>query len=551
MDSQYDYIIVGGGTAGVVIASRLHQYLPDARIALLEAGPDETDHAMVNDASIANVWFPLMSDGLVVNYSTTPQEHMDNRAILNPAGRLLSGASAINVGNWMTPSITDCDLFAERAGSDRFTFANMLKYFKRIETHFDTAADADYHGFEGPLHTVGGRNYPLRNVLQESAKHLGHEYNPDAKRGEPTGLADFVQCFKATSASTVARQHSARVYKLSGIDVLCNSPVARILIDASKRASGIELVSGKTLLASKEVIVGCGTQKTPQLLMLSGIGPAAELAKHDIPVLVDAPGVGQNLFDHSAIMQMYKLKDASLGYAKPFHGTMRPEYSQGLPSDFSLFANIPAKELVPHLESDGINDTAHDLLADKKCHYMSLTVYDALFVNPQVYPTINGTDGAHVTLAAIHMLPLSRGSVTLQSADPSANPVCNPRFLSTVTDRFILRRAVRENIALASTPPFADVLDREVPPMGFEALTTASLDDAIDARIRAFTATISHPMGTCAMGTVLDEEFRVKGVEGLRVCDASVFPEPVAVMPSCMVYALGEVCAEMVAGVEV
>jgi len=539
----------GGGTAGVVIASRLHQYLPNARIALLEAGPYEVDHPKVNDASIANIWVPLMSEGLVVNYSTTPQEHLNNRAIPNPAGRLLSGSSAINIGNWMRVSTTDCDLFARRAGNNKFTFANMLKYFKRIETHYDSAADVDFHGFEGPIHTIRGRKYPLRNAVQESAKQLGHEYNTNGTKGDLIGLADFVQCFKATSASTIARQHSARVYNLSGVDVLCNSPVSRILLDASSRATGVELLSGKTILASKEVIISCGTQKTPQLLMLSGIGPATELAKHSIPLLVDSPGVGQNLFDHSATMQTYKLKDASLGYAKPFNGTNRPEYSHDLPTDFSLFGHLPASELAPYLVSDGFSIEQHDLLGEKKCHYMALTFYDAVVVHPQLYPTVKGNDGAHITLAAIHMLPISRGSVTLESADPTANPVCNPRFLSTATDRFILRRAVRENIALASTPPFADVLDGEVPPLGFEVLTPASSDAAIDARIRAFTGTVSHPMGTCAIGTVLDGEFRVKGVQGLRVCDASVFPEPVAAMPSCMIYALGEVCAEMVAGI--
>jgi choline dehydrogenase-like flavoprotein len=549
MDLNYDYIVVGGGTAGVTVASRLKQYLPSSRIALLEAGPNATDHPMVNDASISNVWFPLLQTGLVVDYSTTPQEHLNDRAIPHPAGRMLSGASAVNVGTWMRPSAVDCDLFAERAGSEKFRFGNMLKYFKRLETWYDAGADAEYHGSEGMIHTVGGRKYPLRGILQETAEKLGHAYNSNTTRGDPTGLANFVQCFKATSDSTVARQHSARVYDLSGVDILCDTPVARILLDDSKHATGVELLSGKNLFAAKEVIVCCGTQRTPQLLMLSGIGPHDELSKHGIPVLVDAPAVGTNLVDHSAFFQTYKLKDASLGYAKPFTSTHRPEYTQGMPIDFTLSARIAPDELAPHLAADGLDTRSHDILAPKRTHFMSLPIYDALFPLPHLYPSVAGTSGAHIDFVALHMLPLSRGTVTLASPDPAANPIINPRFLSTHTDRFIMRRAVRENIALASTAPLADVLEGEVAPVGFEALGPESSDEQIDERVRAFAMTISHPMGTCAVGTVLDGEFKVKGVEGLRVCDASVFPEPVAAMPSCMVYALGEMCAEIVAGV--
>jgi choline dehydrogenase-like flavoprotein len=169
---------------------------------------------------------------------------------------------------------------------------------------------------------------------------------------------------------------------------------------------------------------------------------------------------------------------------------------------------------------------------------MSLVLYDARYAPPPLCSSIK-EDNAHIGLAASHVLPL---------ASPTDNPVCGPRFLSTHTDRFVMRRVVRENLNIASTAPFADVIDTEVVPLGFLVLKQESSADEVDARIRAMMATVSHPMGTCALGTVLDEEFRVKGVQGLRVCDASMFPEHVAAMPSCLIYALAEVCAEMVAG---
>lgn len=546
---NFDYIIIGGGTAGVVIASRLSQYLPDARIALLEAGPNAVDHPLVNDVSNPYAFFEMLPVGLTVDYSTVPQPHLNGRKILNPAGRLLSGSSGVNVGTWMRPSTVDCAILAEKAGSKDFEFGNMLKYFKRVETHSDGNANADVHGFEGPVHTIGGRKFPLREKLRESAEKLGHGYEPDAAaKGDQIGLSDYVQCFKATSASTATRQHSAKVYDLSGVEVLCDSHVARILVDEKKRATGIELVSGTKMFAAKEVILSCGTQRTPQVLMLSGIGPADELKKHGIPVVMEAPAVGQNLFDHSAFMQYFKLKDGSKGYAYPYTGVNRPEYAQGMPIDFSLFGNIAKDELTPYLNADGRDVSTTSIMAENRCHYLSLMFYDCFAAPPPLFPSIVLGDGMHVGIATIHMMPLSRGTVTLKSNDPLDNPVCDPRFFSTHTDRFIMRRAIREGLLLAATGPLAEEIEGEVAPLGSVPLTKDSGDEEIDARVRAETMTISHPIGTCALGTVLDSKFRVKGLKGLRVCDASVFPEPIAVMPSCMIYAMAELCADIIAG---
>ncbi|EMD94829.1 hypothetical protein COCC4DRAFT_146974 [Bipolaris maydis ATCC 48331] len=508
MESSFNYVIAGGGTAGVVIASRLKEYLPNSSIALLEAGPNAVDDPAIDNVADPLNWMPLFQKGFLIDYSTTPQEHLGGRNIMNVAGRLLSGASGVNIGLWMRASAADLDVMAERAGNARFTYGNMKKYYKRIETHFDATADKDRYGFEGKIHTVGGRKYPIRNLIQESAENLGHKYNPT--RGDPTGLGDITQCWRATSESTATRQHSAKVYDLSGVEVFCDTSVARILLDDSKRAIGVELTSGKRIMATKEVIISCGTQVSPKILMLSGIGPADELAKHNIPQTVNSPAVGQNLCDHNAMTMYFKLKDASKGYARPFNGYTEPAYGQGLPFDFCLFANIPDTELSPHLKDDGIR-----------------------IDEPQQ-----------------ENLLLRPNRVTLNSADPNDKPVCDPRFLATTTDRFILRRAVRENLRLVETGPLAAEVEGEVPPAGaqFSALTTKSSDEEIDERIKQFAGTICHPMGTCALGTVLDDAFRVRGVEGLRVCDASVLPEPIAAMPSCTIYALAEMCADLIAG---
>ncbi|OAG07761.1 alcohol oxidase [Paraphaeosphaeria sporulosa] len=554
--TEFDYIVVGGGTAGVPIASRLSSYLPSSHILLLEAGPNAISHPKVTEPSTI---FELIPEGLLVDYSTTPQKHCNNRQIVNLAGRMLSGSSGANVGVWMRASSTDYDLIAERAGHERFSFKEMVKYFKRAETWWDAGADSEYHGFEGPLHTVGGRKYPLRPFIQKAVEQLGYKYNPDAAKGDPSGLVEMTQCFRATSDSSSERQHSARVYDLTKVDVRCESPVAKILLDEEKRATGVELVSGERLFARKEIIVSCGAQRTPQLLMLSGIGPRDELEKQEIQVQIDAPLVGKNLFDHACITQYYKLKDPSKGFALPFEGTMRPEYGQGFPWEFNLFSHISPSRLAPVLAADkekaivGTDGEQHPHLRDRRCHIMHLPFYFPILANMNQYnPDVVIGDGKHIAITALSLLPLSRGTVTLRSSNPTDTPVCDPKFMSTESDRFILRTAIRTTLALVSTPPFADVLDGETPPADsrFPALTMESTDQEIDERVKEHMQTIAHPMGTCALGDVLDSEFRVRRVKGgnLRVCDASVFPEPLGGMPSCTIYALAELCADLIAG---
>lgn len=546
--STFDYIVVGGGTAGVVIASRIKKYLPDATIALLEAGPNAVDHPIVNNVSGPPAWVELMQEGLIVDYSTVPQPHLADRQIMNCAGRLLSGSSAVNVGHWMRPSRIDCDTLAQRAGNDAIKFDNMKKYFKMIETHHDTSASAEYYGFEGPIGTIGGNKYPLREILQKSAESLGYKRNENAaKTGDNRGLIDFAQNFRATSETTATRQHSGKVYDLSGVEVMCDVQVARVLLDDDKRATGVELVNGRQLRVNKEVVVSCGTQRTPQLLMLSGIGPEDELTKHGIEVVVASAEVGKNLVDHNAMIQYFTLCDNSKGYAHPFVGKSLPEYGHGLPIDFNLIGHIDREELAPYLKKDGRDVDESPLVDEERCHFMSIMFYDNLFAPPGVYADVVD-EGTRIAVASVHVMPLSRGTVTLKSKDPLDAPVCDPKFLSTETDRFIMRKAVRENLRLVDAAPLKEEIAEEVPPKGFGALTARSSDAEIDERNAKVATTIFHPMGTCALGTVLDGEFRVKGVEGLRVCDASVFSEPVAGMPSYMIYALAELFAETLAG---
>lgn len=237
MAALLDYIIVGSGTAEVIITSRLSQYFPSARIALIEAGPNAVHHPKVYSVSDSMTWIELLGEGLVIDYSAAPTEYLNKRQIIDPARNLPSGSSGVNVGNCMCASTGDHNLIAERAGNGRFFFESMVKYFKRLESHFNSSADKEYYGLDG-------RKYPMRDIVEQSVEAIGHSYNPTATEGDPIGLIDFVQYYKGTSKEETTRQHSAKVYDLSNVEVFCDSLVARVLLDNQRRAIGVELLTG-------------------------------------------------------------------------------------------------------------------------------------------------------------------------------------------------------------------------------------------------------------------------------------------------------------------
>ena len=208
----------------------------------------------------------------------------------------VSGSSAVNYGAWTRGHATDFDRWGKEVGDDRWSYRSLLPYFKKSE-HWHNEGDDDtaQHGFSGPIHTSsGGRDYPLREPIREALLSTGLEFNPDMNSGNPNGVAQLVENWHKAS-----RQHAALCYRLEGVHVMTNTVVERIRLENGK-AQGVELLNGEVLTASKEIIISCGAIRTPQLLMLSGIGPHSELVKHNIKPLVDLP-VGQNLHDHGSL----------------------------------------------------------------------------------------------------------------------------------------------------------------------------------------------------------------------------------------------------------
>lgn len=210
----------------------------------------------------------------------------------------------------MRAPAVDYDLWAEQVGHSRWSYKALLPHLRRTEHHYDPKGDKEQHGFEGPIHTTSGRVYPLRNTIHQAFVEVGFTENADLNDGNPRGVAPWVENWRDGQ-----RQHSGKVFDLSNIHLITEAAVSKIMFNADKAVTGVELLDGRIREARNEIIVCCGAHRTPQLLMLSGIGPLDQLEKHGIPQLVELPAVGRNHFDHLSLHQAWKLRFPEQGLA--------------------------------------------------------------------------------------------------------------------------------------------------------------------------------------------------------------------------------------------
>ena len=313
---------------------------------------------------------------------------------------------------------------------------------------------------------------------------------------------------------------------------MTNTKVARIILERAANgepklaARGAELMDGRRIIATEEVIISCGAHKTAQILMLSGIGPTDELAKHGIEQLVDAPDVGQNFFDHLALHQAWQLKGhaqeqgAAAGHAL-FN---KAEFTEGILVEWvgTRTSSVPSDGLKSALQADAdkikeprqVISDQHPYLSPERSHFNIMVAYSPLNLGDGHDVPIDGT---HISTGALLYPPTSRGTITLSNADPALEPVVNPRYYSTSADRHILRTAVRRAMQVIETPAFQTVVEVETPPQSMPTLTSHSSDEEIDRRVERLSTVWHHGAGTAAMGKVVDSKLHVKVVEGLRV----------------------------------
>ncbi|KAH8653773.1 hypothetical protein BX600DRAFT_553430 [Xylariales sp. PMI_506] len=542
-----DYIIIGGGIAGCVLASRLKQGNPSLSVVLIESGKDPVGHPLTTDPLAC---FAAHYSDLDYAYKTVPQKHLSDRECYAAAGKALSGCSAVNYGTWTRGPAINFDHWADVVNDPAWSYDNLLPYFKKSERYAPSSLiDPAQHGTEGPIHIVSvtesdsKRRYPLRETFERAWSDIGVERVWDANGGAPLGMSELVESWRDGK-----RQLASQAYDLSGVVVLCSTIVHRIIIEelsGAKTASAVELAGGHVISASKEVIVSCGTYRTPQVLMLSGIGNGEDLERHGIPVIASNPEVGRNFHDHLAVCLWWKLKHPEQGLALGAPALGDPAYSKGLPCDWVTFQHVPTEILSEALEADGEVIDNHTLLKPEQCNLETLVVYAP--AGAQLAGVDLPVDGTYMSTPVLGMTPTSRGTITISSRDPRDAPAIDPNYYSTEADRQSLRYGIRQALRLLQeTKSGSSVVASEHPPAGLPTLSAASTDAEIDARVRRVGSTFYHAAGSASMGKVVDSQLRVLGVERLRVVDASILPVPIAAHYQATVYAIAEKAADMI-----
>ena len=429
----------------------------------------------------------------------------------------------------------------------------MLPYFRKSETYYDSKADPKIHGFRGPITVTSPtacepqRKYPLRDPLFSAWSEAGAKLNTDPGDGTLVGISESLESWYKGQ-----RQSANRAYNLKDVQVLTNTLAHRIMFsrpsgECVPRATGVLLANGKRIEARSEVIICAGALKTPQLLILSGIGPASLLNRHGIEVVYDSPEVGANLIDHYAHFQVWKLHDPEKGSTMGSKQFPDPHLAQGIPLDWAVNENVPATILSKAIQQDEeeskipSKEVYDSLLDPNQCHTEALVMYTTLGLPgiPQ--------DGSYLTTSMMILAPTSRGTVSISSAEPTDNPVIDPNYYDTAIDRAVMIHGTRRVLqALLGTATGKEYFECEAAPPGMTALTPASSDAEIDARIRATGAPHHHSAGTAAMGKVVDTRFSIYGVKGLRIVDNSISPVPIGAHPQATLYAIAEKAADII-----
>lgn len=489
--SSYDYVIVGAGSAGCVLAARLSEN-PDVRVLVIEAGgPDNT-----TDVHVPATFARLFKTDLDWDLDTEPEPFLRGRRLYLPRGKMLGGCSSMNAMVYIRGNRADYDGWAA-AGATGWSFQDVLPYFRRSEDN--QRGESELHGVGGPLTVSDSRsNHPLATAFIEAAVQAGYKHNEDFNGETQLGVGAYqlTQRNGMRCSTAVAYLHPAM--QRPNLEVMPFTRAHRIVFEAG-RAIAVEVARNGTVdlvRADREIIVCAGAYESPKLLMLSGIGPAAALTALGLAVLCDLP-VGQNLQDHFMALLNFRTEvESLLGAASPENVSLLEREGRG-----PLTSNIG--------EAGGFFCTRDDLVApDVQFHAAPVLFHQEGLGQP----------GEHrFAYGPCVLAPTSRGRVTLRSTRPDAAPRVLHNYLATPEDRASIVAGVRIAMEIAQRPA-ADVITApfDVPAWNSE--------EEILTWVKRVGMTVYHPTSSCAIGSVVDPELRVFGVTGLRVVDASVFP---------------------------
>ncbi|WP_170525455.1 GMC family oxidoreductase [Ruegeria arenilitoris] len=533
---QFDYVIVGGGSAGCVLANRLSAN-PGTRVCLLEAGGGGNSILVRMPAAVVAM---LPGRPKINNWAfeTVPQPGLNGRTGYQPRGRALGGSSAINAMLYVRGQRQDYDGWAD-LGCEGWDWDSVLPYFKRSENN-ERGAD-DLHGADGPLQVSDQKEErPITRAFVEAAAQLQHKVTDDFNRGDNEGAGLYQVTQFHDPAKNGERCSAAAAYLFDVMDrpnltVITGAQAREITFDGHRATGVIYRQGGKgadlTVTAAREVLVCSGALKSPQLLQLSGIGDPEDLSPHGIAVRHALPGVGKNLQDHLDFILAYKTKDTD-NFGIGAAGTV------GLIKHLMRWRKTGVSMVAtPFAEGAAFLKTSPDLdRPDIQLHFTIALVDDHARKLHLGYGF-----SCHIC----KLRPESRGTVSLHNADPFAAPAIDPAFLSDPRDLDTMIKGARMTREILEAPALAKYRHKEM--FGTD---TARTDPDWEGHIRARADTIYHPVGTCKMGVddlaVVDPQLRVRGLQGLRVVDASVMPTLVSGNTNAPTIMIAEKAADMI-----
>lgn len=523
-----DYIIVGGGSSGCALAGRLSED-PGISVLLLEAGGTDRHPYFAMPAGFAKMTKGIASWG----YSTTPQQHLGGRVLWYTQAKVIGGGSSINAQIYTRGNHEDYDGWAYRDGCTGWSYADVLPYFKRAEDN-QRFVDA-YHGVGGPLGvSVPINPLPISEAFIRAGQQMGLPYNPDFNGARQAGVGHYQVTVRDARRSSAASAYIRPARGRANLTVRTGALVSRIVVE-NGRAVGVELIENgaKTVLrCEREVLLTAGAINSPRLLQLSGIGPADHLRSVGVPVVLDLPGVGENLQDH---LDLYAIAECTGDHT--YDNVARPHRTLAAGLQYLLTGKGPV--------ASTLFETGGFWFADP-----TQTVPDIQFhlgLGSGIEAGVDRLRNAGVTLNSAYLRPRSRGVVRLASADPQAHPLIDPNYWADPHDRAMSLeglRMARELFRQDALKPFI-LAERQPGP-----------DVASEADLAAYAfrtcKTDHHPAGTCRMGVdamaVVGPDLRVRGIEGLRVCDASIMPRVNSSNTNAPTIMIGEKASDLVLG---
>jgi choline dehydrogenase len=522
---MYDYIVVGAGAAGCVLAHRLTED-PACRVLLIEAG-GEADSPVIRTPALFS---QLQDSPYDWGDRTVPQDHLYGRRIFMPQGRVLGGSSTINFMIYIRGHRGDYDGWCQ-AGNPGWAYEDVLPYFVRSETNHGFSDR--YHGASGPLSVI---SYPQTNPVVArylaAAQAVGIPYNPDFNGERHEGCGPLQATISQGARSSAASAYLQPVRARPNLTVATHALATRVLFTGT-RAVGVEYFRAGEVVkatAAREVLLAAGALRSPQLLMLSGIGPQAALARVGVKVLLDHPGVGQNLQDHLHTRVRFEINQP-LTFAP-----LPPEQKAAAAREYEAGRTGPLA--TNHIEAGAFVKSAPEE------EIPGLQLFCPMTLTPE-YPEAGVATRHGLTFTSYINRPRSRGEITLSSADPLARPLINPNYFADPDDVRCAMAGVRWNLRILYAQPFDDLRGGELSPGA-----DAHGDPEIEEFVRRASSTTWHPAGTCKMGNdplaVVDPELRVHGCEGLRVVDAAIMPTIVSGNTNAPTIMIAEKAADLI-----